>query len=355
MTGTITGKIAFLAGDGVGPEVAHAARRVLDAVAEKFSISFEYQDCLFGGAAIDAGNDEGGDPFPAATKSACLEADAVFLGAIGGPKWDGAAIRPEAGLLALREAMGVYANLRPTSVTPGLEHLSPLRPERIHNVDMLIVRELTGGLYFGKREEGAQTARDECFYTREEVERVARIAFEAARKRKSRVASVDKANVLATSRLWRKAVTDLHVAEYSDVELTHVLVDAMAMKLIQAPADFDVIFTENLFGDILSDEASVLSGSIGLAPSASLGDGTRGLYEPIHGSAPDIAGEGKANPCGAILSAAMMLRYSFNNETVAVAIEEAVGKALASGRGTGDIGGQDNTASFTDAVCALIA
>lgn len=342
--------IAFLPGDGVGPEVAASARRVLDVAAKKFSLNLDYRDCFFGGAAIDAT----GDPFPAETKAACLAADAIFLGAIGGPKWDNAKRRPEAGLLELRKALGVYANLRPVSVAAGMEHLSPLREERVNGVDMLIVRELTGGMYFGDRTEGDDRATDECLYTKAEVTRVARIAFEAAKKRKGRVASVDKANVLATSRLWRNAVNELHDAEYRDVELSHVLVDAMAMKLIQQPAAFDVILTENLFGDILSDEASVLSGSIGLAPSASLGDGARGLYEPIHGSAPDIAGQGKANPVGAVLSTAMLLRYSLNEGAAADAIEAAVAKALASGRGTGDIGGKDNTASFTDAVVGLI-
>ncbi len=343
-------KIAFLPGDGVGPEVAAAARRVLEAVANQHSIVLEFQDCFFGGAAIDAC----GDPFPEETKAACLGADAIFLGAIGGPKWDNAKRRPEAGLLEMRKALGVYANLRPVSVAAGMEYLSPLRPERAAGVDMLIVRELTGGMYFGAREEGDMRATDQCLYTKDEVTRVARIAFEAARSRNSRVASVDKANVLATSRLWRAAVNELHASEYPDVDLTHVLVDAMAMKLIQQPAAFDVILTENLFGDILSDEASVLSGSIGLAPSASLGDGTRGLYEPIHGSAPDIAGQGKANPVGAILSAAMLLRHSLNESAAADAIETAVSAALAAGRGTSDIGGKDHTASFTDAVVELL-
>lgn len=346
----MTRKIAFLPGDGVGPEVAGAARKVLDAAAEKFSLSLQYQECPFGGAAIDAT----GDPFPAETKAACLEADAVFLGAVGGPKWDGGGPRPEAGLLDLRKTLGVYANLRPVSVAAGMEHLSPLTPDRAKGVDLLIVRELTGGMYFGKRDEGNESARDECLYTKDEVTRVARIAFEAARKRKGRVASVDKANVLATSRLWRKAVNEVHAAEYKDVELSHVLVDAMAMKLIQAPAQFDVILTENLFGDILSDEASVLSGSIGLAPSASLGDGTRGLYEPIHGSAPDIAGQNKANPVGAILSAAMMLRYSLGAGAEADAIEAAVANALSEGRGAGDIGGSDTTTSFADAIVEFL-
>lgn len=344
-------KIAFLPGDGVGPEVANAAKRVLEISAQKFSLSLEFNDCFFGGAAIDAC----GDPFPVETKEACLAADAIFLGAIGSPKWDSAKRRPEAGLLEMRKALGVYANLRPVSIAAGMEHLSPLRTERATGVDMLIVRELTGGMYFGAREEGESRATDQCLYTKEEVTRVARIAFEAARKRGGQVASVDKANVLATSRLWRAAVNELHDAEYRDVELSHVLVDAMAMKLIQQPAAFDVILTENLFGDILSDEASVLSGSIGLAPSASLGNGTRGLYEPIHGSAPDIAGQGKANPVGAILSAALLLRYSLIESAAADAIDAAVSKALALGRGTGDIGGKDNTASFTDAVVQLLS
>lgn len=342
--------IACLPGDGVGPEVTHAARRVLETAQRKFGLSLTFREFFFGGAAIDAM----GDPFPEETRAGCLEADAVFLGAVGGPKWDGAVKRPEAGLLALRKELDVYANLRPVSVAPGMEHFSPLTPDRAKGVDLLIVRELTGGLYFGAREEGADRARDECAYSREEVTRVARIAFEAARKRSGRVTSVDKANVLATSRLWRAAVNDLHQIDYRDVALSHELVDAMAMKLIQRPAAFDVILTENLFGDILSDEASVLSGSIGLAPSASLGDGARGLYEPIHGSAPDIAGQGKANPVGAILSAAMMLRYSLAENDAADAIDAAVAKTLAAGRGTSDIGGDDDTASFTNAVCNLI-
>lgn len=345
-----TATIAFLPGDGVGPEVANAARRVLEAAAAKFGLSLGFAECFFGGAAIDAT----GDPFPDETKAACLDADAVFLGAVGGPKWNGATKRPESGLLALRKALDVYANLRPVSVAGGMEHLSPLNPNRAKGVDLLIVRELTGGLYFGDREEGSEQARDECAYSRREVERVARIAFEAARQRDGRVVSVDKANVLATSRLWRNAVTALHEAEYKDVTLDHELVDAMAMKLIQAPAAFDVILTENLFGDILSDEASVLSGSIGLAPSASLGDGPRGLYEPIHGSAPDIAGQGKANPAGAILSAAMLLRYSLDAADAADAVDAAVAAALAQSRGTPDIGGEDTTVSFTEAVCTLI-
>jgi 3-isopropylmalate dehydrogenase len=347
----MTFKIVFLPGDGVGAEVAAAARRVLDTISEKAGgLSFDIEEHPFGGVAID----QTGDPFPAETKAACVEADAVFLGAVGGPKWDGGSVRPEAGLLGLRKKLGVYANLRPVKTYPGMEHLSPLKSERAKDVDILIVRELTGGAYFGDRVEGNERASDECVYTREEVERVARVAFDAARKRKGKVASVDKANVLATSRLWRAAVIALHEADYKDVELDHVLVDAMAMKLIQAPSAYDVVLTENMFGDILSDEASVITGSIGLAPSASLGDGTIGLYEPIHGSAPDIAGQNKANPTGAILSAAMMLRYSFGAHEAASAIEAAVSKALEAGRGTADIGGKDGCTGFAEAVCRLL-
>lgn len=342
--------IAFLPGDGVGPEVAGAARAVLDAAAAKHGLALDYQELAFGGAAIDAY----GDPCPDETRRACQAADAVFLGAVGGPKWDGGGPRPEAGLLALRKALNVYANLRPVRVVPGMERFSPLTADRARGVDVLIVRELTGGLYFGAREEGAEKASDACVYTKGEVERVARVAFEAARGRRGKVTSVDKANVLATSRLWRSAVVALHEAEYADVTLEHVLVDAMAMKLIQAPAAFDVVLTENLFGDILSDEASVISGSIGLAPSASLGDGRAGLYEPIHGSAPDIAGQDRANPVGAILSAAMMLRHSLGAPQAAADVERAVERVLSAGAGTADLGGPDTTASLGAAVCAAL-
>lgn len=343
-------RIVFLAGDGVGPEVAGAARLVLARAAEVFALSLDFNDFDFGGAAID----RHGDPLPPATLAACQAADAVFLGAVGGPKWDKGGPRPEAGLLGLRKALGLYANLRPIRVLPGMEAHSPLTPDRARDTDILIVRELTGGLYFGERREGKESASDLCAYTREEVTRVARVAFEAARRRRGKVTSVDKANVLATSRLWRAAVIDLHASDYSDVALDHVLVDAMAMKLIQRPVAFDVVLTENLFGDILSDEASVIAGSIGLAPSASLGEGTRGLYEPIHGSAPDIAGEDKANPAGAILSAAMMLRFSLKADEAAGAIERAVEQAIAQGGGTADIGGRQSCSAFAARVAALI-
>lgn len=346
----MTHKIAYLPGDGVGLEVSDAARRVLTRAGEVFGISLKFEEYDFGGIAID----RHGDPLPPATLTGCLEADAVFLGAVGGPKWEKGGPRPETGLLALRKQLGVFANLRPIRVMPGKEALSPLTMDRARNVDILIVRELTGGLYFGERKEGTERASDACVYTREEVVRVARIAFEAARRRRGKLASVDKANVLATSRLWRSVVVALHEAEFRDVELEHVLVDAMAMKLIQRPAAFDVVLTENLFGDILSDEASVIAGSIGLAPSASLGVGTRGLYEPIHGSAPDIAGRNIANPAGAILSGAMLMRFSLKNEFAARAIERAVEETIADGYGTSDIGGRDSCSDFAERIVRVL-
>ncbi|MDZ7629337.1 MAG: 3-isopropylmalate dehydrogenase [Parvularculaceae bacterium] len=342
--------IAYLPGDGVGPEVLEVARRVMLKAAGLFGVSLDFHEADFGGVAID----RHGDPFPATTKSACLEADAVLLGAVGGPQWDKAAARPEAGLLALRKALGVYANLRPTRVLPGKETMSPLKPDRASGVDLLVVRELTGGLYFGERTEGTERASDNCVYTKVEIERVARVAFEAARERRKKVASVDKANVLATGRLWRKTVTEMHARDYPEIALEHVLVDAMAMKLIQHPAAFDVILTENLFGDILSDEASVIAGSIGLAPSASIGDSAVGLYEPIHGTAPDIAGQDKANPAGAILSGAMLFRFSVKHEAAARAIERAVEHSINNGRGTADIGGKDGCRSFGAAIEAAV-
>lgn len=338
-------RIVLLPGDGVGPEVTGAARRVLEAAAQKAGLKLFFEEHLFGGAAIDAA----GEPLPEATLNACLAARAVLLGAVGGPQWDGAPKRPEQGLLALRKALGVYANLRPMRVLPGMEAYGPLRPDLARGADLLIVRELTGGTYFGKREEGRERATDETVYTREEVERVARVAFEAARGRRGRVLSVDKANVMATGRLWRAAVSDLWKREYEDVKLDHGLVDAVAMKLVLAPASFDVILTENMFGDILSDEASVVAGSIGLSPSASLGGGV-GLYEPIHGSAPDIAGQDKANPTGAILSAAMLARHSLGAEALAASIERAVEETLAAGARTADLGGTMGCEAFAEAV-----
>lgn len=345
----MTHRIVLLPGDGVGPEVTQAARLVLETAASGLGVSLAFEERLFGGAAIDAS----GEPLPEETLDACLGAKAVLLGAVGGPKWDGAPKRPEQGLLALRKALGVFANLRPMRVLPGMEAYGPLKPELSKGADLLIVRELTGGTYFGERVEGSERATDETVYTRAEVERVARVAFEAARGRKGRVLSVDKANVMATSRLWRAAVIDLWKREYEDVRLDHGLVDAVAMKLVLAPASFDVILTENMFGDILSDEASVIAGSIGLSPSASLG-GEIGLFEPIHGSAPDIAGQDKANPVGAILSAAMLARHSLGEEALAANIERAVEETIASGSRTADVGGSVGCAAFAEAVAGRL-
>ncbi|MEW4448859.1 3-isopropylmalate dehydrogenase [Qipengyuania sp. JC766] len=343
-------RIVLLPGDGVGPEVTDAARLVLEKTSTAHDIALDFEEHDFGGCAIDAH----GDPFPETTAAACGQADAVFLGAVGGPKWDRGGPRPEAGLLALRAALGTFANLRPITVFEGLEHLSPLRAERVRGVDLLIMRELTGGIYFGEKVEGNELASDLCAYSRGEVERIARMAFEAARLRDGRVTSVDKANVLASSRLWRKVVQDVRDADYPDVALDHVLVDAMAMKLIDAPARFDVVLTENMFGDILSDEASVLAGSIGLAPSASLSETHGGLFEPIHGSAPDIAGKDIANPVGAILSAAMLLRHALGEDAAARAIENAVSRCLQAGETTRDIGGTHGCRSFAEAIVANI-
>lgn len=345
-------RVTVLPGDGIGPEVAAAAVEVMTAAArlENFEIAFEHRD--FGGAAIDSS----GDPFPDDTLKSCQGADAVLLGAVGGPTYDEAARkgvpRPESGLLALREKLGLFANLRPSRLFRGVEAASPLRSEIVEGLDVLVVRELTGGVYFGERTEGRENALDTMPYSRDEVERVVRVAFEAARLRKSRLTSVDKANVLATSRLWRATVDDL-ASEYSDVSVEHVLVDAMAMHLVTHPARFDVVVTENLFGDILSDELSAIAGSIGLAASASLGaSGTPAVYEPIHGSAPDIAGLGIANPIGSILSGAMLFRQSGMSETGADRIEAAVAAALDDGLRTRDIGG---SATTEDAVRAILA
>ncbi len=329
-------KIVVLPGDGVGPEVTEAAIDVLEMTAQKFGFSLEFDDYAFGGAAIDAC----GEPLPDDTLAACKEADAIFLGAVGGPKWGVHTKRPEAGLLGLRSALNLFANLRPVKLHPALAGHSPLKEERIKGVDILILRELTGGMYFGEKKREADKASDLCEYSKFEIIRAARVAFEAARGRRNHVTSIDKANVLESSRLWRETVTALHEKDYKDVELRHELVDSAAMKLITNPGSYDVVLTENLFGDILSDECSVLTGSIGLLGSASLGAGTQGLYEPIHGSAPDIAGQNIANPVGAITSAAMLLRYSLDQEEAAQAIEHATYVALASGARTRDLGGE---------------
>jgi len=344
-------QIVTLPGDGVGPEVTAAAVAVLDAVAAHFDHHFHFEEHQIGGCAIDAT----GEPLPAASLEACKAADAVLLGAVGGPKWSdpNAPVRPEQGLLALRAALGVYANLRPLQVHPALASLSPLKNEKLKNVDVLFVRELTGGAYFGAKTRTIDTATDECKYTVSEVERVTRRAFQLARERRKHVTSVDKANVLETSRLWRSTVIRI-AAEFPDVKLEHQLVDSMAMLLLTQPGKYDVVVTENLFGDILTDEAAALAGSLGLLPSASLGEGKGGLYEPIHGSAPDIAGQGVANPVGAILSAAMLLRHSLGLEQEAATVEAAVADVVEHGPRTRDVGGSAGTKDVLEAVLAAI-
>ncbi len=345
--------IVLLPGDGIGPEVTYAARDVLIAVAERFGHRFELESKDVGGVAIDAT----GDPLPADTFEACRVADAVLLGAVGGPKWDDPRLkrRPEQGLLNLRAGLQVYANLRPVKVLPCLADLSPLKREHVVGVDMLVVRELTGGIYFGApkfREAlpgGGARAVDTLEYTDSEVRRVAKMAFQLARGRRQKVTSVDKANVLESSRLWRQVVDEVAVG-FPGVVLEHRLVDSAAMRLIMQANEFDVLVTENMFGDILTDEAAVLAGSLGVLPSASLGDDGPGLYEPIHGSAPDIAGKGVANPVGAILSAAMLCRHSLKLDDEALAIERAVEAALTAGARTADLGGKATTNDVTRAI-----
>ena len=331
--------ITVLRGDGIGPEIVSEAIKVLDKIAEKFSHEFVYTEVDIGGCSID----KYGVPITEDGMTKCKAADSVLLGAVGGPKWDNVdpSIRPEKALLAVRKELNLFANLRPTKLFPQLASSSPLKEEIVGNgIDLMIVRELTGGIYFGKRRteevDGVKVATDEMTYSVPEVERIGRVAFESARKRGGKLASVDKANVLDSSRLWRATMHKL-AEEYSDVEYSDILVDNTAMQLIKNPSQFDVIVTENMFGDILSDEASMLTGSIGMMPSASLSDTTLGMYEPIHGSAPDIAGKDLANPIGTIMSAAMMLRYSFDMPAEADAIEAAVNKALDDGYRTGDI------------------
>ena len=338
--------IVILPGDGVGPEVTDAAEAVLTVIADFFQHRFRFRKHLIGGAAIDAT----GDPLPAETISACLSADAVLLGAVGGPKWDGGARRPEEGLLGLRKAMGLFANLRPLQVSPVLAHRSPLKREIVEGVDLIVFRELTGGIYFGEKTRTADRATDLCVYTVPEIERIARAAFRTAQQRRGKVTSVDKANVMETGRLWREVVTRIHAEEFPRIELEHALVDSMAMHLIRKPREYDVILTENMFGDILSDEISVLGGSIGLLPSASLGASGPGLFEPIHGSAPDIAGQDRANPVGTILSAALMLRHSLGLEDEAASIEAAVAAVLSAGAVTEDLGGSLGTRAAAGAV-----
>ncbi|HZF59565.1 MAG TPA: 3-isopropylmalate dehydrogenase [Rubrobacter sp.] len=343
--------ILLLPGDGIGPEVVGAAREVMDVATEHFGVEVRYEERKIGGVAIR----EEGDPVSDETLEAARASDSVLLGAVGHPDFDDAPVRPEAGLLKLRKHLGAFANLRPVVAIPALLSASTLKKEVVEGVDILIVRELTGGAYFGEKEEGEEKASDLSVYTREEIERVTRVAFDAAKRRKRRVTSVDKANVMATSRLWRKVVLGV-AEEYPEVELDHVLVDAAAMFLIRDPKRFDVVLTENLFGDILSDEAAMLPGSMGMLPSASLGEpGTPGIFEPVHGSAPDIAGEGKANPYATILSAAMMFRHSLGRPDVAEAIEQGVSVALEAHYLTADLGGSKTTEEVTKAVKKWVA
>ncbi len=345
--------ITLLPGDGIGPEVVQAAHRALDTVATRFGHDFTFRSALIGGAAIDAE----GTALPDATRAACQDADAVLLGAVGGPKWSDprAAVRPEQGLLALRAELGVYANLRPVRIHPALVDASPLKQELLDNVDLLVVRELTGGIYFGDKTRTEHSATDVCTYTVDEVERIVDMAARLAVARRGRLCSVDKANVLETSRLWREVTDRLLAERYPALEVETLLVDAAAMHLLSRPADFDVIVTENMFGDILTDEASMLAGSLGMLPSASLGSGTRGLYEPIHGSAPDIAGRDVANPCGTLASAAMLLRHSLGLDEEAEAIEQAINAVIDEGLRTADIAtGDERPASTTVFTAAVI-
>ena len=348
-----SGRIALLPGDGIGPEIVSAAVRVLDAVGD-----FTYEEHPVGGISID----ELGNPLADEVLEECRNADAVLLGAVGGPKWDTTdpdKPRPEQGLLGLRKGLGLFANLRPVRPSPALVDASPLRPEVIRGTDILVVRELTGGIYFGEKKREADFALDACVYNRDEIERIARVAFEAAGRRDGRVTSVDKANVLETSRLWREVVTEVH-AEYPDIALDHMLVDNAAMQLVSGPSRFDVIVTENMFGDILSDEAAMLTGSLGMLPSASLGEGGPGVFEPVHGSAPDIAGTGTANPLATFLSAAMLLRDGLGADEEATRVEAAVDTALESGARTADLaGGQEaegvvGTDEMTEAVLSAL-
>ncbi|HZT07658.1 MAG TPA: 3-isopropylmalate dehydrogenase [Chloroflexota bacterium] len=339
----MTAKVVVLPGDGIGPEIMRSGLEVLHAVAPG---QFEFEEHAFGGAAIDAT----GTALTEETLSACRSADAVLLGAVGGPKWDTTdpnTPRPEQGLLGVRQGLDLFANLRPVRPVPALYDASPLKRAVIERTDLMVVRELTGGIYFGEKTRTDARASDDCVYTTDEIERIARVGFRTAR---SRVTSVDKANVLETSRLWREVVHEVHGKEFPNIELEHVLVDTAAMRLLAAPRHFDVILTDNMFGDILSDEAAMLTGSIGLLPSASLGESRPGLFEPVHGSAPDIAGTGAANPLAMILSVALMLRRGLDLEAEALAIESAVDKALAEGLRTPDLGGDATTAQATGAV-----
>ena len=349
-------RIVLLPGDGIGPEVVREAVRVLQAIGRRWGHNFLFDERLIGGSSID----RFGTALTDETLADCQAADAVLLGAVGGPQWDdpAARVRPEQGLLALRKGLGVFANLRPVTARPALADVSPLKPERLRGVDILIVRELTGGLYFGEprgREivGGQERAVDTLVYTDAEIRRVVSMGFRLARDRRRKVTSVDKANVLESSRLWRQVATEV-ARENPEVELEHMLVDTAAMRLMTSPAQMDVLVTENMFGDILADEAAVLAGSLGMLPSASLGEAGPGLYEPVHGSAPDIAGKGMANPVGCILSAAMLLRHSIGLEEEAAAIERAVDRAVQAGCRSADLGGTLATSQVTDEIIARL-
>jgi len=348
--------IVLLPGDGIGPEVVAQAVRVLDVIAAKYKHSFSFTERLMGGCSIDKFS----TALTEETLADCKASNAVLLGAVGGPKWDDpkAKVRPEQGLLALRKGLGVFANLRPVRVHPALVESSPLKPEKLEGVDILVIRELTGGLYFGQpkgreMKDGHERAVDTLEYYDYEIRRVVELAFKLAAGRKKKITSVDKANVLESSRLWRQTATEIGT-QHPNIALEHVLVDTAAMRLVTGPASMDVVVTENMFGDILTDEASVLAGSMGMLPSASLGEGGPGLYEPIHGSAPDIAGKGIANPSGTILSSAMLLRHSLGLEAEAAAIEKAVDETISAGCRTADIGGKLSTHQMADEIIARL-
>jgi 3-isopropylmalate dehydrogenase len=348
--------LVLLPGDGIGPEVVAEGRRVLDTIAKQYGHIFAYEEHLIGGIAIDTQ----GTALKDETLEACRHADAVVLGAVGGPKWDDptAAVRPEQGLLKLRYGLGLFANLRPVKVMPALIDASPLKADRLEGVDILFVRELTGGIYFGEprtrttSKDGVRAV-DSMVYTDGEIQRVVKLAFQLAQRRRKHVTSVDKANILETSRLWRQVVEEV-AGDFPDVRYEHQLVDSMAMRIVQNPASLDVVVTENMFGDILTDEASVLAGSLGMLPSASLGAGSPGLYEPIHGSAPDIAGKGIANPLGMILSVAMLLRNSLGLPDEGAAVEAAAARTVESGLRTRDLGGEASTSDVSSEVCRIL-
>ncbi len=327
--------ITLLPGDGIGPEVTSSGKKILSTIEEIYDHKFSYEEKLIGGSAIDAGH----LPLPEETIASCKESNAIILGAVGGPKWSdpNAKVRPEQGLLGLRETLKVFANIRPIKVMPELVSASPLKKELLENVDLVVIRELTGGIYFGEKYKDDNHASDLCVYHDYEVDRIVRLASNIAMTRRKKLASIDKANVLETSRFWRNRTNNIVTTEFPDIDLEHILVDAAAMYLISKPSEFDVIVTENMFGDILTDEASMLAGSMGMLPSASIGEGVKGLYEPIHGSAPDIAGQGIANPCGMILSIALLLRYSLKLEDEASFLEKSVENVISAGARTKDI------------------